>query len=193
MSRAVIPVELLLEAYAAGWFPMGEDSGDIAWYSPDPRGVLPLDAFHVPARLGRLLRQRPFTMRVDGDFRGTIEACAERGETWITPPIVESYVALHERGYAHSVEAWAGGRLVGGLYGVHLGGVFFGESMFHTQTDASKVALCHLVDLLRARGFGLLDIQWVTPHLARFGAVELSRDAYLARLRRCLRLDCAFA
>lgn len=163
----------------------------IRWYSPDPRGILPLDDFHVPRRLARTLRQGQFRVTRDAAFARVIRACAaDRDEgTWINSEIVETYTALHERGVAHSIEVWRGGELAGGLYGVGLLGAFFGESMFHTATDASKVALAALVDHLRARGFVLLDVQWVTPHLQRFGAIEIPRREYLRRLRRALELD----
>ncbi len=174
---------------------MGMDDGTIGWFSPDPRGVMPLDAgFHVPSRLARVLRSGRFTTSVDRDFEGVMRACAADREdgTWISDEIVESYVALHRLGRAHSVEVWRDARLVGGLYGVHLGAAFFGESMFHTETDASKVALVTLVERLRAHGFQLLDVQWVTPHLARFGAIDIPRRVYLARLAQALAHDREF-
>jgi len=173
---------------------MALDDGRIGWFSPDPRGVLPLEAFRTPSRLARVIRQGSFEIAVDRDFEGVIRGCGERPDdgTWISEDIVQSYVTLHERGFAHSVETWQDGRLVGGLYGVHLGGAFFGESMFHRVTDASKVALAALVERLQTRGFALLDVQWVTPHLARFGAVEIPRVEYLGRLEAALRLDCTF-
>ena len=165
---------------------MAVEDGQIGWFSPDPRGILPLDGVHTPARLARVIRSGRFEIRVDRNFEGVIRACAADREdgTWISEEIIESYMALHELGIAHSVEAWRAGRLVGGLYGVHMGGAFFGESMFHHETDASKVALMALVSRMRARGMSLLDVQWVTPHLAQFGAVEISRDEYLKRLSR---------
>jgi leucyl/phenylalanyl-tRNA--protein transferase len=174
---------------------MGMDAtegGGIEWFSPDPRGVLPLDAFRTPTRLERLIRQERFVVAVNRAFERVMRACAAREETWITEEIVESYVNLHRLGHAHSVEAWQEGRLVGGLYGVALRGAFFGESMFHEVTDASKVALHALVQRLRARGFVLLDVQWVTPHLATFGAVEISRRRYLRRLDEALQVSCNF-
>ena len=192
----MIEPELLLRAYASGWFPMGvEESrgGGVEWYSPDPRGVLPLDTFHVPTRLERVIRRGCFETRIDTAFAEVLRACAGRDETWITDEIEASYLELHARQFAHSVEAWRDGELVGGLYGVALRGAFFGESMFHRATDASKVALAALVDRLRARGYVLLDIQWVTPHLARFGAVEIRRRAYLRQLARAMDADCQFA
>jgi leucyl/phenylalanyl-tRNA--protein transferase len=186
----VIPIDRLLEAYASGFFPMA-DEGRIRWYSPNPRGIIPLDRFHVPRRLARMVRQGRFEVRVDSAFRRVIEACAADREegTWISDEIVESYCALHEAGPAHSVEVWNGGDLAGGLYGVALGGAFFGESMFHYVTDASKVALVALVDRLRAQAFALLDVQWVTPHLETFGAIEIARRRYLMLLGEALRLS----
>ena len=172
---------------------MGMPEGDIAWFSPDPRGVLPLERFHLPHGLARTLRKNRFAVRYDTAFEAVMRACAAREETWIDEEIVRSYVELHRLGFAHSVEAWCGGTLAGGLYGVTLGGAFFGESMFHCQTDASKVALHALVERLRARRFALLDLQWVTPHLATFGAIEIPRREYLKQLRSALARDCAFA
>ncbi|MCL4814154.1 MAG: leucyl/phenylalanyl-tRNA--protein transferase [Vicinamibacteraceae bacterium] len=187
---------VLLEAYANGWFPMGVETSTgargVEWFSPNPRGVLPLDAFHVPQRLARVIRQGRFNVRVDSSFERVMRECAARDETWITGEIVESYVRLHELGLAHSVEAWHGNVLVGGLYGVALRGAFFGESMFHREADASKVALAALVERLRAGGFTLLDIQWVTPHLAQFGAVEIPRRRYLRLLEAALGVDADF-
>jgi leucyl/phenylalanyl-tRNA---protein transferase len=189
----LIPVPLLIEAYSRGVFPMAMDDGEIGWFSPDPRGVIPIEGFHVPHGLARVLRRRPFEVRVNTAFRGVMECCARREETWIDATILESYCRLHELGFAHSVEAWRDGELAGGLYGVAIGGVFFGESMFSETTDASKVALHALVERLRTRGFTLLDTQWTTPHLAQFGAMEIPRSDYLQRLRRALRLQCSFA
>ena len=189
---------LLVSAYASGWFPMAVDNGEIRWYSPDPRGILPLDGFHVSRRLARGLRSGTFRIEVNRNFGAVIRACAERDRhghdsgTWINREILESYDALHAQGLAHSVEVWQGEALVGGLYGVALEGAFFGESMFHTVTDASKVALAALVHRLRARNYQLLDIQWVTDHLSQFGAVEIPRDAYLQRLQRAMDVSCEF-
>jgi leucyl/phenylalanyl-tRNA---protein transferase len=194
----VIPSDLLLAAYASGWFPMADEEGTISWYSPDPRGILPLDTFHVPQRLQRTLRRSAFHVEVDVAFAEVMRACAgadrhgEDSGTWISAEIVDSYCELHALGYAHSVEVRDAGRLVGGLYGVALGGAFFGESMFHTATDASKVALVALVDRLRARGFTLLDTQWITPHLEQFGAIEIPRPQYLQRLADSLALEVTF-
>jgi leucyl/phenylalanyl-tRNA--protein transferase len=194
-NRSVIAVDTLVSAYASGWFPMAVEPGDIQWFSPDPRGIIPLDAFHVPSRLARVVRQGRFEVAVDRDFERVIRACAARPDedgSWIDGEIVESYVALHRRGIAHSVEAWRDGTLAGGLYGVALGGAFFGESMFHHETDASKVALAALVERLRARGFRLLDVQWVTPHLEQFGAREIPRRRYLRLLDAAIRVEAAF-
>lgn len=194
----MIPSELLVSAYTSGWFPMAVDDGEIRWYSPDPRGIIPLESFRVPSRLGRVIRAGTFQIELNRAFDAVIRACAETDRrdgdpgTWIDREIIDSYVELHRLGFAHSVEAWQDGRLVGGLYGVALGGAFFGESMFHSKTDASKVALAALVEHLRARGFLLLDIQWVTPHLEQFGAVEIPRPTYLEMLEEAIALEVAF-
>lgn len=183
-----IDAEVLLRAYAYGVFPMAEsrDDPELYWIDPEARGVLPLDAFHVPKRLKRTIRQRPFEVRIDTAFREVMLGCAEaapnRDGTWINQRIVSLYCELHERGRAHSVECWKEGELVGGLYGVSLGAAFFGESMFSRVTDASKVALVYLVARLIRGGYRLLDTQFVTSHLQQFGAVEISRDKYRVRL-----------
>lgn len=196
MSREAQPSpltpELLLRIYAAGIFPMAENADDptLHWVDPDFRGILPLDAFHVSRRLQRTLRRAPFDVRVDTAFDDVVAACAQpkfdRPTTWINGEIRRLAGALHRMGHAHSVEAWRGGELVGGLYGIALGAAFFGESMFSRATDASKIALCHLVARLRRGGYLLLDSQFVTEHLTQFGAVEISRAAYHARLARAL-------
>jgi leucyl/phenylalanyl-tRNA---protein transferase len=194
-NSPVLDAALIVRAYREGVFPMAIETGEIGWFSPDPRGVLPLDAFHVPARLARVLRQGRFEIHVDRGFEVVMRACADRPDgdgTWISTEIRDAYVALHRLGLAHSVEAWQGGELAGGLYGVHLGGAFFGESMFHRVTDASKVALASLVDRLQRRGFLLLDIQWVTPHLEQFGAVKIPRRQYLTLLKKALARECGF-
>ena len=191
----MISADTLLTAYASGWFPMSYAPGDIRWYSPDPRGIIPLDTFHAPRRLARTVRQARFELRFDTDFRGVIAACAARRDAdgnWIDDEILESYCSLHDIGFAHSVETWQDGALVGGLYGVALKGAFFGESMFHRARDASKVALSALVDRLRLQGFVLLDTQWVTDHLVQFGAVEVPRRRYLRLLDQALRVDATF-
>ena len=185
--------DLLLAAYRVGVFPMADGRGEIGWYAPDPRAVLPLDGFHVSKTLAKTVRQRPFEVAVDRDFEGTVRACAapapDRPETWISDEVVSAYVALHERGFAHSVECWRGGAFAGGLYGVALGGAFFGESMVSRERDASKVALVALVDRLRAGGFALLDTQMSTPHLARFGVVEVPRAEFERQLARALAVE----
>jgi leucyl/phenylalanyl-tRNA--protein transferase len=175
---------LLLRAYASGVFPMAEsgDSPETFWVDPRRRGILPLDGLHVPRSLRRRFLRGGFALRVNADFAGVLEACGDREETWINPEIERLYRALHRMGYAHSVEVWIDGRLAGGLYGVALGAAFFGESMFSRARDASKIALVALVARLNAGGFRLLDTQFVTGHLARLGAIEISRSAYRARL-----------
>jgi leucyl/phenylalanyl-tRNA---protein transferase len=193
----MLPVELLVSAYASGWFPMAVGEGDIRWFSPDPRGIIPLETFRHSRRLGRVIRGGAFQIEFNRSFESVIRACAEAKReaedgTWIDEEILESYCALHDTGYAHSVEAWQEGRLAGGLYGVALGGAFFGESMFHDVTDASKVALVALVARLRERGFTLLDTQWTTGHLEQFGAIEVPRTRYLSMLSKALEQDCFF-
>ncbi|MBV8976229.1 MAG: leucyl/phenylalanyl-tRNA--protein transferase [Alphaproteobacteria bacterium] len=184
--------EIVLSAYAEGIFPMAERRGDdsLFWVSPERRGVIPLDAFHVPKRLARIVRSDRFAVTSDLAFVDVMTACAApapgREESWINAEILRLYSGLHAGGHAHSVEAWREGRLVGGLYGVTLGGAFFGESMFSRETDASKVALVHLVARLIGGGFVLLDTQFLTPHLARFGAVEIQRAEYLSRLHEAI-------
>ena len=191
----MIPPQTLLDAYATGWFPMAVSPGDIRWYSPDPRGVIPLDSFHVSRRLARAIRARGFEIRVDSAFEKVIVACSQRSDAdgnWIDREIIDSYCNLHALGHAHSVETWQRDTLVGGLYGVALGGAFFGESMFHRTGDASKIALVALVERLRARGYALLDTQWVTDHLAQFGAIEIPRRRYLRLLEEALRTETVF-
>jgi leucyl/phenylalanyl-tRNA---protein transferase len=177
---------LVVQAYAAGFFPMAMEHGRIGWFSPDPRGIIPLEGFHIPHGLRRTLRKAPFDIHCDRAFDQVLAGCAARGETWISREVAECYRQLHAWGRAHSVEAWQCGELVGGLYGVALGGAFFGESMFSRATDASKVCLVHLVERLRAGGFTLLDTQWTTQHLERFGATAIARDDYLVRLADAL-------
>ena len=192
----MIPPSLLLEAYRRGVFPMGMPDGSVQWFSPDPRGIIPLDSFHLPRRLARAMRAPGIDIRIDSAFADVVRACAAREDedgTWITEEIFDSYQALFDLGAAHSVEVWKDGALAGGLYGVAVGCAFFGESMFHRERDASKIALAALVELLRARGFSLLDVQWVTPHLEQFGAVEISREEYLERLAAAVESDCHFA
>lgn len=183
--------DLVLRGYCAGAFPMADESGAILWFSPDPRAVFELDELRVSRSLCRVVRSGLFELRFDTAFDEVIAQCADRPEgTWISDEIRRVYGQLHEAGFAHSVETWRENRLVGGLYGVALGGAFFGESMFHRETDASKVALVALVERMRDRGFVLLDTQWLTPHLARLGAREIPRDEYLRRLETALALEC---
>lgn len=185
--------EVVLHAYRSGVFPMADADGQIYWFSPDPRCILPLERFHVTRSLRQVVRRGAFEARIDTAFDAVIAACADRPEgTWISEEVEAVYRTLSLRGHAHSVECWQGGRLVGGLYGVAIAGAFFGESMFTRVSNASKVALVHLVERLKERGFGLLDAQWSTPHLRTFGAIEVPRREYLRRLRVALALPCAF-
>jgi leucyl/phenylalanyl-tRNA---protein transferase len=198
MSRKADPFsieltpELILRAYQAGIFPMAEDAEaeDLFWVSPQRRGILPLDAFHVPNKLRKVLRNHPYRIRIDTDWDAVIEGCAtagtDRDTTWINPTIRRLYGQLFERGVCHTVEVWDGRRLIGGLYGLSIGAAFFGESMFHRVTDASKIALAHLIDRLNAGGYRLLDTQFVTEHLMRFGGIEISREEYELRLADAL-------
>lgn len=176
----------LLSAYASGLFPMALDGGEIGWFAPDPRGVIPLDQFHIPKGLRRVLKKRPFEIRVDTAFLEVIEGCANREETWISETILRSYLELHRLGHAHSVEAWQDGELVGGLYGVRLQGAFFGESMFSRVSEASKVCLVALVERLKCGGFVLLDTQWNNAHLTQFGCEEIGGDEYAAMLSEAM-------
>jgi leucyl/phenylalanyl-tRNA--protein transferase len=192
-----ITPEILLNAYAMGIFPMadGRHARKLGWYDPDRRGIFPLDAFYVPRRLRRTVLQQVYDVTINRDFEAVIRACADvRPDTWINDAIIDLYVRTHRLGFAHSVEARdKAGQLVGGLYGLSIGGAFFGESMFSTARDASKVALVHLVARLKARGFTLLDTQFVNPHLLQFGSTEISRADYHARLAVALAQDVTFA
>ncbi|QDG53265.1 leucyl/phenylalanyl-tRNA--protein transferase [Persicimonas caeni] len=189
---------ILLSAYMQGIFPMAhpEEDGAIYWYAPDPRGILPIEDFHCPSRLAQTVRQEPYEIRYNTAFRRVMEECAAprkiQKSTWISEGLIEAYSELHELGFAHSVEAWLDDRLVGGLYGVSVGGLFAGESMFFRETDASKICLVHLVERLAERGFTLLDIQFVNEHLEQFGAVEITRDEYERRLADALELEVEF-
>ncbi len=188
-----IDPEFLLRAYCSGYFPMADDkSGEISWYSPDPRAIFELDEFVIPRSLKLTLKKNPFDIRINTRFEEVMRACAERKETWISEAIVRSYVGLHEQGFAHSVECWKNERLAGGLYGVSIGGAFFGESMFSRVKDASKVALVFLVERMKERRYELLDTQFLTQHLARFGAREIPKGDYLRRLKRALGKRCTF-
>jgi leucyl/phenylalanyl-tRNA---protein transferase len=194
----ILTADLLLRAYRLGLFPMAESraSRTLHWLDPEARGVLPLDGFHTPRSLMKTLRSGRFTVTADVDFPGTIAGCAamreNRPDTWINKEIERLFVELHTLGFAHSVESWEDGDLVGGLYGVSLGGAFFGESMFSTATDASKAALVHLVARLRLGGFMLLDTQFITAHLTRFGAIEISREAYHVKLAEAVEVPARF-
>lgn len=187
---------LLLSAYCEGIFPMAHRDGRIYWYDPDPRAIIPLNHFHVPRRLARTVGQGVFEVRIDTKFTAVMEACAapgrDRQTTWISAEIIQAYEALHQLGFGHSVECWQDGQLVGGLYGVAIQGLFAGESMFSKVRDSSKVALVHLVKRLKSNGFQLLDIQFITPHLRRFGAVEVSAAAYKQRLGQALLVSTQF-
>ncbi len=193
-----LDADTLLKAYAIGVFPMAmsRDDPELHWFDPEKRGIIPLDRFHIPRRLARTLRAEPFRVTADAAFERVMRLCAEprpgRTETWINETIVDLYTELHDRGHAHSIECWRGEDLVGGLYGVSLGAAFFGESMFSRATDASKVALCGLVSVLRAGGYTLLDTQYLTGHLTQFGAVEIPRREYRRRLAEAIARPAAF-
>jgi leucyl/phenylalanyl-tRNA--protein transferase len=192
----ILTPELLLSAYAQGMFPMAHADGRIHWYAPDPRAILPLDRLHASRSLLRLVRAGKYEARFNTAFADVIVACAAaapgREQTWISDEIIEAYIWLHELGFAHSVEAWQDEELVGGLYGVALRGFFAGESMFSRRVDASKFALVHLVQRLRDRNFSLLDVQFMTPHLASLGAIEIPRSLYRALLQQALATDTCF-
>jgi len=189
----MIDPDFLLKAYCSGYFPMADDkSGEIGWYSPDPRAIFELDGLRIPRSLTLTMKKKPFEILVDTQFEEVMRGCAARKETWISEEIIQSYVELHRLGFAHSLECWKDQKLVGGLYGVAIRGAFFGESMFSRVRDSSKVALVCLVDRLNARGFELLDTQFVTPHLARLGAKEITRIEYLHRLKKALKKECSF-
>ena len=189
--------QLLLSAYCQGIFPMAHEDGNIYWYDPDPRAILPLEALHVPRSLVRTLNKGRFEIRYNSAFTRVIQACAMPGsgreDTWINQEIVVAYNRLHRLGFAHSVESWLDGELVGGLYGVAVRGLFAGESMFSRVTDASKVALVYLVERLRQGGFQLLDVQFLTEHLCRFGAIEIPAAAYKTRLAQALLVPAQFS
>ena len=185
--------ETLLRAYMMGIFPMAESRDDptMHWVDPRLRGILPLDGFHISHSLAKRIRKGGYDLRVDSDFAGVVTACADRAETWINARIYDLYLQLHHAGHAHSVEIWDE-TLIGGVYGVTIGGAFFGESMFSRQTDASKLALAHAVDLLRAGGFTLFDTQFLTPHLASLGGLEIKRAEYHRRLHAALQVRASF-
>ena len=188
MSTAGIEPERLLSAYAAGVFPMAESRDDPRLFLMDPerRGIFELDRFHISRSLARQIRKEAFAVRVNTAFGAVVEACADRPQTWINEPLFDFYAALRRMGIAHSLEVWMEGELAGGVFGITLGGAFFGESMFSRRTNASKIALAYLVDRLREGGFTLFDTQFITPHLASLGAVEIPRAEYRRRLKRAL-------
>ncbi|MDI6766674.1 MAG: leucyl/phenylalanyl-tRNA--protein transferase [Bacteroidota bacterium] len=184
---SLIKPDILLAAYATGYFPMADSrGGEIRWYSPDPRTIIPLDGLKISRSLGQTLRKNIFLIKLNTAFEEVIRCCAERKVTWISEEIIQSYIELHRLGFAHSVEAWKNELLAGGLYGVALGAAFFGESMFSSVRDASKIALIQLVERLREKKFELLDTQFITPHLARLGAIEISREDYIDRLGKAV-------
>jgi len=191
-SRIIDP-EFLLLAYCNGYFPMAEPkTGEVGWFSPDPRAIFELNEFHIPRSLRMVLKKQRFEIKINERFEEVMRACGERSETWISEDIIQTYLQLHQKGFAHSVEAWREGKLAGGLYGVAIGGAFFGESMFSRERDASKVALVHLVERLKTHGYELLDTQWTTSHLKMFGAKEIPRKEYLKRLKKAIHLRVHF-
>ncbi|UCD28807.1 MAG: leucyl/phenylalanyl-tRNA--protein transferase [Planctomycetota bacterium] len=193
MERLPLTPEVLVAAYSQGIFPMDVD-GTIQWFSPDPRAIIDLDEFHIPRTLRPLYRRGQFEIRINTCFDRVIRACSDRSEgTWISDEIIGAYTQLHQLGLAHSVESFQDTELVGGLYGVAIGGAFFGESMFHYRADASKVTLVALVERMRDRGYVLLDVQFITEHLQRFGARAIPREEYLERLKVALEVDASFA
>ncbi len=186
-----IPTSTLIEAYCRGVFPMAdEETGRIEWYTADPRAILPLNPFHVPRRLRRTLKQAPYSFTRDTDFPAVIHGCAQRETTWISDSLARSYIRLHNEGFAHSVEVWREGELVGGLYGVHIGGAFFGESVFSRESGAGKAALVHAAEHLELREFQMFEIQMITSLTAQFGARLVHRDEYARILPRALAADC---
>lgn len=188
-----IDPQFLCTAYCNGYFPMADSkTGEISWYSPDPRTIFDLNEFHIPRSLRRTLKKYEFEVRVNKRFEEVMRACAEREETWISETIIQSYIQLHQLGLAHSVETWKDGNLVGGLYGVAIRGAFFGESMFSKMPDGSKIALMYLIKRMKERGFTLLDTQYLTPHLKIFGAREIPRSDYMKRLEDSLNIICSF-
>jgi leucyl/phenylalanyl-tRNA--protein transferase len=189
----IIDPQFLCTAYCNGYFPMADSkTEEINWYSPDPRTIFDLNEFHIPRSLKLTLKKCDFEVRVNRRFEEVMRACAEREETWISETIIQSYMQLHQLGFAHSIETWRDDTLIGGLYGVAIHGAFFGESMFSRERDGSKIALVHLVNRMKERGFTLLDTQYLTPHLKNFGAREIPRSEYLKRLENSLTITCSF-
>jgi leucyl/phenylalanyl-tRNA--protein transferase len=188
-----IDPQFLCTAYCNGYFPMADSkTGEISWYSPDPRTIFDLNEFHVPRSLTLTLKKKDFEVCINKRFEEVMRACAEREETWISETIIQSYIQLHQLGLAHSVETWKNDKLVGGLYGVAIRGAFFGESMFSRLQDGSKIALVNLIKRMKERGFTLLDTQYLTPHLEKFGAREIPRREYMKRLENSLTITCSF-
>ena len=189
----IIDPQFLCAAYCNGYFPMADpNTGEINWYSPDPRTIFDLNEFHIPRSLKLTLKKKEYEIHINKKFEEVMRACAEREETWISETIIQSYIQLHQLGHAHSVETWKDGKLAGGLYGVAIRGAFFGESMFSRLRDASKIALVNLVLRLKERGFTLLDTQYLTSHLEKFGAREIPRNEYLIQLEESLTKSCSF-
>ena len=190
----IIDPQFLFTAYCNGYFPMADSkTGEISWYSPDPRTIFDLNDFHIPRSLRMTIKKEDFEVRMNERFEEVVRACAEREETWISETIIQSYYCkLHQIGLAHSVETWKDGSLAGGLYGVAIRGAFFGESMFSRMRDSSKIALVYLVQRMRERGMRLLDTQYLTPHLEKFGAREIPRSEYMKRLEESLKITCSF-
>lgn len=191
-ASKLITIEQLLAAYRAGFFPMAETEHVVLWHSPDPRSIIPLDRVHLPRSLRVIIKKNIFSVRRNTAFEKVIHHCADRPQTWISGDLIRLYCTLHQCGYAHSVEAWHNGELVGGLYGVALGGAFFGESMFSRMSNASKVCFAHLVEHLQERGFVLLDTQYSNPFTISLGAIDIPRAQYLAKLMEALRVQCTF-
>jgi leucyl/phenylalanyl-tRNA--protein transferase len=186
----IITIEMLIEAYSSGFFPMADESGEVMWHHPDPRAIIPLENYHVSKSLKPMLNKKYFDIKINGDFEQVIRYCAapRKGDdyTWITEEIIQVYVELHRKGLAHSVEAYREGRLVGGLYGVCMGGAFFGESMFTLESNSSKVAFHYLIQLLKSNGFTLLDSQYINDNVKRYGAIEIPRSEYMGKLHQAL-------
>lgn len=192
-SDSVLVPDMLMIGYRHGFFPMADaETHDVLWHRPDPRAIIPLDAVKISKSLRKVIQRRVFSVTVDTAFSEVIHACARRDDTWISPEIIDAYIGLHELGIAHSIEAWYDGKLVGGLYGVHLGAAFFGESMFSTESDASKVAFAHLVAILQVNGFRLLDTQYINPFTASLGAIEVSDAVYQILLADAVEHDVPF-
>lgn len=189
----IIDSPFLLTAYCSGYFPMADPkTGEISWYSPDPRTIFDLDEFHIPRSLRLVVKKKDYETYINKRFEDVIRACSEREETWISESIIQSYLKLYQLGFVHSIEVWKKNELAGGLYGVAIRGAFFGESMFSKVRDTSKIALVYLVERLKERGYTLLDTQFMTPHLKRFGAKEIPREQYLRHLQHALQIHCSF-